>query len=52
MAPLLEGISGAVLGRPMPVGGWVLYSALTSVIIFVGALTFFKRTEPYFAESV
>ena len=52
MAPLLEGISAAVLGRSMPVGGWVLYSALTSVIIFVGALTFFKRTEPYFAESV
>ena len=52
VAPLLEGISAAVLGRPMPVGGWVLYSAVVAVIGFVGALAFFKRTEPYFAESV
>lgn len=52
VAPLLEGISAAVLGRPMPLGGWVLYSAVTSVIGFIGALAFFKRTEPYFAESV
>lgn len=52
VAPLLEGISAAVLGRPMPYGGWVLYSAAISVIGFVAALAFFKRTEPYFAESV
>ena len=52
VAPLLEGISAAALGRPMPIGGWVVYSAVTAVIGFVGALAFFKRTEPYFAESV
>lgn len=52
VAPLLEGISAAVLGRPMPLGGWVLYSAVISVIGFIGALAFFKGTEPYFAESV
>jgi ABC-type polysaccharide/polyol phosphate export permease len=52
MAPLLEGISAAVLGLPNPVAGWVLYSAAISVIGFAGALAFFKRSEPYFAESV
>jgi lipopolysaccharide transport system permease protein len=52
VAPLLEGISAAVLGRSLPMGGWILYSAVTSVVGFIGALMFFKRTEPYFAESV
>jgi ABC-type polysaccharide/polyol phosphate export permease len=52
VAPLLEGINAVVLGRPIPYGGWVLYSAVTSLIGFVAAVAFFKRTEPYFAESV
>jgi ABC-type polysaccharide/polyol phosphate export permease len=52
VAPLLEGISAAVLDRPMPAGGWLLYSAMASLIGFMGAFAFFKRTEPYFAESV
>jgi lipopolysaccharide transport system permease protein len=52
VAPLLEGINAAVLGRPIPYGGWVAYSVVTSLIGFVAALAFFKRTEPYFAESV
>jgi ABC-type polysaccharide/polyol phosphate export permease len=52
VAPLLEGISAAVLARPGPGGGWILYSAVVSIAVFVGALAFFKRVEPYFAESV
>jgi lipopolysaccharide transport system permease protein len=52
VAPLLEGINAAVLGRPIPYPGWVLYSAVASLIGFVAAVAFFKRTEPYFAESV
>jgi len=52
VAPLLEGISAAVLGRPMPLVGWVAYSAVASVVIFVGSLFFFRRFEPYFAEAV
>jgi lipopolysaccharide transport system permease protein len=52
VAPLLEGISAAVLGRPLPYGGWVLYSAAASVAAIIGALVFFKRAEPYFAEAV
>lgn len=52
VAPLLEGISAAVLSRPMPASGWLLYSAAASVLTFVVALVLFKRMEPYFAESV
>jgi lipopolysaccharide transport system permease protein len=52
VAPLLEGISAAVLNRPMPAGGWLVYSATASVVGCIGAFAFFKRTEPYFAESV
>jgi lipopolysaccharide transport system permease protein len=52
VAPLLEGISAAVLGRPMALGGWVAYSTVSAVIIFVASLFFFRRTEPYFAEAV
>jgi lipopolysaccharide transport system permease protein len=52
VAPLLEGISAAVLGRPLPYGGWVLYSAAASVVAIIGALVFYKRAEPYFAEAV
>ncbi len=52
VAPLLEGISAAVLNRPMPAGGWILYSVVASLACLLGAFAFFKRTEPYFAESV
>jgi lipopolysaccharide transport system permease protein len=52
VAPLLEGISAAVLGNPMPFGRWVAYSAAVSLTGLVAAFAFFKRTEPYFAESV
>lgn len=53
VAPLLEGISAAVLGRPFPVaGGWLVYSAVAALVIFVGSLFFFRQTEPYFAEAV
>lgn len=52
VAPLLESISAAVLDHPHPVGAWIAYSVVISVAAFAGALVFFKRTEPYFAESV
>lgn len=52
VAPLLEGISAAVLGHPAPAGAWLLYSIVISSFAFGAALVFFKRTEPYFAESV
>ncbi|HEY9225563.1 MAG TPA: ABC transporter permease, partial [Gemmatimonadaceae bacterium] len=51
LAPLLEGINAAVHGRPMPYGIWVLYSTVVAVLTLIGGLAFFKRLEPYFAES-
>jgi ABC-type polysaccharide/polyol phosphate export permease len=52
VAPILEGISAVVLGRPLPYVSWLLYSAVVGVVALAGSLLFFKRTEPYFAESV
>ncbi|HEY9229825.1 MAG TPA: ABC transporter permease [Gemmatimonadaceae bacterium] len=52
VAPLLEGIAAAVLGRPVPADGWLLYSVVASIVILFGSLAFFRRTEPYFAEAV
>lgn len=52
VAPLLEGIAAAVLGRPMTLLPWIGYSVAASVTVAFGALTFFRRAEPYFAECV
>jgi ABC-type polysaccharide/polyol phosphate export permease len=52
LAPLLEGISAVVLGHPLPIGGWVVYSAVVALVAFVGSLALFRRMEPYFAESI
>ena len=52
VAPLLEGMSAAVLGQPMPSAAWLLYSASGALAVLGLALTFFRRTEPYFAESI
>lgn len=51
-ASLLEGIGAAVAGRPLPGAGWLAYSAVVSIGGCAAALVFFKRLEPYFAESV
>ena len=52
VAPILEGLSAAVVyHRPPPVG-WVAYSAATAALICVLANAFFHRMEPYFAETI
>ena len=52
VAPLLEGIADAgVLGRT-PELGWLAYSAVVSIVFFGGAVAFFRRYEPVFAECV
>ncbi|HXV17053.1 MAG TPA: ABC transporter permease [Gemmatimonadaceae bacterium] len=52
IAPFLEGLnSSLVLGR-QPDLPWVGYSAVISVLLFWGGVTFFRRLEPRFAESV
>jgi ABC-type polysaccharide/polyol phosphate export permease len=52
VSPLLEGLGAAVTGRPMPALGWLAYSAAFSIAGCVASLAFFKKLEPYFAESV
>jgi ABC-type polysaccharide/polyol phosphate export permease len=51
VAPVLEGIADTVVRHTSPSLPWVGYSALCALGIFVGALAFFHRLEPYFAES-
>jgi ABC-type polysaccharide/polyol phosphate export permease len=52
VAPLLEGLGAAATGRPMPAPGWFVYSAVVSIGGCFAAVAFFKKLEPYFAESV
>jgi lipopolysaccharide transport system permease protein len=52
VAPLLEGIGAAAVGQPLPAAGWLLYSAATAILGFVGAMAFFKKLEPLFAEAI
>ena len=52
VAPLLEGIADAVVRHATPSLPWVGYSALCAVVTLAGALSIFRRLEPYFAESI
>jgi ABC-type polysaccharide/polyol phosphate export permease len=52
VAPVLEGIGAAAAGRPLPAAGWLLYSGAVAVGGCIAAMLFFKKLEPYFAESV
>jgi len=51
VAPLFEGIGAAAAGRPLPAPIWFVYSAVVAVGGCFAALAFFKKVEPYFAES-
>ncbi len=52
VSPLLEGLGAAVTGRAMPTAAWLGYSAAFSLGGCVASLAFFKKLEPFFAESV
>jgi ABC-type polysaccharide/polyol phosphate export permease len=52
VAPVLEGIGAVVANRPLPDPAWFAYSGGVAVAGLAAALVFFKRLEPYFAESV
>lgn len=51
VAPLLEGIGAAAVGRPLPAPIWLAYASTVAVGSFVLSLVFFKKVEPLFAES-
>jgi lipopolysaccharide transport system permease protein len=52
LAPLLEGLRSAVVLNAAPDIHWLLYSAVTSVLIFAGGWLLFRRLEPAFADYV
>jgi lipopolysaccharide transport system permease protein len=52
VAPLLEGMSDAVVLGQMPNLAWLTYSTVAAVGIFGGAVAIFRRLEPIFAECI
>lgn len=52
IAPLLEGLRSAIVLQSPPDSGWLLYSAIVSVLLFVGGWRLFRRLEPVFADNI
>jgi lipopolysaccharide transport system permease protein len=52
IAPLLEGLRAAVVLNKTPDMGWLIYSAIVSLLIFAGGWRLFQKLEPAFADSV
>jgi ABC-type polysaccharide/polyol phosphate export permease len=52
VAPILEAFAAVIVHHQQPDIGWLLYSTVTSSLVFFGAWRTFRRLEPYFAQSV
>jgi len=52
VAPILEGLSSALVYHRVPNLGWVAYSAVASVALLFATSSFLRKLEPYFAESI
>jgi len=52
VAPLLEGLDKTIVEHQAPELAWVGYSATVTLVILWSAYSFFKRSEPAFAESI
>jgi ABC-type polysaccharide/polyol phosphate export permease len=57
MAPILESYRNVIYGTPAgdplaPDFGGLLYTLVVSVVLLVGLVAFFKRTEPAFAKVI
>lgn len=52
IAPILEGLSSSIVYQKSPDLGWVLYSMLVSVGIFLFSFFIFRKLEPLFAERI
>jgi lipopolysaccharide transport system permease protein len=52
VSPLLEGISATVILHHSPSLPWLAYSVVSAGVLFVAALTAFRKLEPFFAESI
>ena len=52
VAPILEGLNQCIVLHSSPSPGWVAYSGLVSILIFIFASRIFRVLEPRFAESI
>lgn len=52
VSPILEGLNGCLVLGTIPYPGWIVYSAIFSVISLVAAVMLFKKIEPMFAEYI
>ena len=52
VAPVLEGLYAVIVRQAPPAMPWLLYSAGIAIVGCVAGVAFFKRVEPFFAESV
>jgi lipopolysaccharide transport system permease protein len=52
VAPILEGLAFVVVRHQAPPLGWLTYSGVAAVTIFVVSWRIFKRLEPLFAQTV
>jgi ABC-type polysaccharide/polyol phosphate export permease len=52
IAPILEGLRSAIVLNAAPDPQWLLYSAVVSVLVFVGGWRLFQRLEPIFADRI
>ena len=52
VAPVLEGLNACIVLKKMPETGWVAYSAIIAVTLFLVSFMIFKKMEPSFAENI
>ena len=52
IAPLLEGLRAAIVLQTSPDYGWLLYSTVVALLVFLGGWRLFHKLEPAFADSV
>ena len=52
VAPVLDGLDATIVRGRQPDLPWVAYSLVVSILLFWGGVSFFRRLEPRFAESV
>jgi homopolymeric O-antigen transport system permease protein len=52
VSPLLEGIANVVIRHQPPPLLWVSYSLGVSIVLLLASVTWFKKLEPFFAESI
>jgi ABC-type polysaccharide/polyol phosphate export permease len=52
VAPLFEGLAAVAPNQAAPSLVWMTYSVAITLLVFVGAIAFFKKLEPAFAETI